>query len=255
MEHTLGQINTNIYFPQGILEKKGAGSPDIPDDSSSMLISTVCHELRTPLAIIRGYTSLLLDYDDSLENTEKHEYVESIDKATNRLVELVDDILDMSRLEAGMLRLEKTSIALTELTREAVSEAQLRAPDYRIIFITEQDIPCIHIDVRRIRQVLDNILDNAIKYSKEGTDITVRLTMRENDLLVSISDNGIGIPPCDLEKVFQRMFRLERQVTTGSKGIGLGLTICRGLVEAHGGSIWLNSEEGMGSTVYFTLPF
>ena len=248
------QTTTNIYLPQGTLEKKDTESY-VSNENSSMLLSTVCHELRTPLAIIRGYTSLLIDYDDSLENAEKHEYVESIDKATDRLVELVDDILDMSRLESGKLHLEKTLTALTELTREAVSEAQLRAPNYRMNYITEQDVPRIYIDVRRIRQVLDNILDNAIKYSEEGTDITVRLKSRENDLLVSISDNGIGIPPDDLEKVFQRMFRLRRQVTTGSKGIGLGLTICRGLIEAHGGSIWLDSEEGMGSTVYFTLPF
>jgi len=196
MEHTLEQTTTNIYLPQGTLEKKDTES-SVSNENSSMLLSTVCHELRTPLAIIRGYTSLLIDYDDSLENAEKHEYVESIDKATDRLVELVDDILDMSRLESGKLHLEKTLTALTELTREAVSEAQLRAPNYRMNYITEQDVPRICIDARRIRQVLDNILDNAIKYSEEGTDITVRLISRENDLLVSISDNGRYRPRTD----------------------------------------------------------
>jgi len=218
-------------------------------------IQTVCHELRTPLAIIRGYTSLLLEYNGDLENAEKFEYVESIDKATNRLVELVDDMLDMSRLESGMLRLEKTLTDISELTREAVSEALLRVPKYTIKLVIEEDIPCIRIDTRRIRQVLDNILDNAIEYSEEGTDITVEITPRENELLVSISDRGISIPPGDLEKVFQPMFRLERQLPAGNRGVGLGLTICLGLIEAHGGRIWLDSNEGKGSTAHFTLPF
>ena len=253
MEQTLAQINTNIYFPQGIPEQKEAETSG-DNNNSSMLLSTICHELRTPLAIIRGYTSLLLDYEESLENTEKHEYIESIDKATSRLAELVDDILDMSRLESGMLHLKKIPTSLTELIRESVVEAQLRAPSHRIQFVMEQDIPCIHIDAKRIRQVLDNILDNAIKYSEKRTDITVRLISRKNDLLVSIEDHGIGIPPCDLTNVFQRMFRVERQITTRTNGAGLGLTICRGLVEAHGGRIWLDSDEGKGSTVNFTVP-
>jgi signal transduction histidine kinase len=218
-------------------------------------IQTACHELRAPLAIIRGYASLLLEYNGDLGHEEKLEYVELIDKATSRLVELVDDMLDMSRLESGMLHLEKTLADISELAREAVSEALLRAPEYRIQLIVEEDLPCIQIDSRRIRQVLDNILDNAMEYSEEGTDITVKITPRENELLVSISDRGISIPSGDLEKVFQPMFRLGRQLPPDNRGIGLGLTICLGIIKAHGGRIWLDNNEGKGSTARFTLPF
>lgn len=102
---------------------------------------------------------------------------------------------------------------------------------------------------------MDNILDNAIKYSAEGTEIIVSVVPQEEKLLISVSDQGIGILASDLERVFERLYRVEHQLMPGSKGLGLGLSICRSLVEAHGGHIWLESAEGKGSTVFFTLPF
>jgi len=251
------QFSREVFPVQGLPERperKDAEDSDFGENGSRIL-STVCHELRTPLAIIRGYTTLLLDYDGSLESGEKREYVESIDKATSRLVELVDHILDVSRLKLRLLKLEKTRTSVSELICEAVAEARLRATGHTIRLELNDGLPRVRIDTRRIRQVMDNILDNAIKYSAEGTEIIVSVVPQDKKLLISISDQGVGIPASDLERVFERLYRVEHQSMPDSKGLGLGLPICRGLVEAHGGHIWLESAEGKGSTVFFTLPF
>jgi PAS domain S-box-containing protein len=224
------------------------------NEMKSNLLSTVSHELRTPLAIIKGYSTLLLDYEDKLEQDEKHEYVESIDKATSRLVDLVNHILDMSRLDSGLLQLERTSASIARLIREAAAEARLRAPGHTIELNLATGLPRVRIDTKRIRQVLDNILDNAIKYSEEGTEIVISAERQDKEMLVSISDQGIGIPAEDLDKVFDRMYRAEHRTGQERGGVGLGLAICRGLVEAHGGNIWIESEEGKGTTVFFKLP-
>lgn len=223
-------------------------------ENGGRLLSTVCHELRTPLAIIRGYTTLLLDYDGRLENDEKYEYVESIDKATSRLVDLVDHILDMSRLESGLLHLDRAPVSITRIAHEAATEAQLRARGHIIRSEVENGLPRVGIDAKRIRQVLDNILDNAIKYSEEGTEIVVSVVQQNRELRSSVSDQGIGIPVDDVTRVFERLYRVEHPATRKRKGVGLGLAICRGLVEAHGGRIWIESVEGEGSTVCFTVP-
>jgi len=248
------QLTREAFPVQRLPERKDAEDSDFGENGSKLL-STVCHELRTPLAIIRGYTTLLLDYDGRLKNREKREYVESIDKATSRLVELVDHILDVSRLKSGLLKLEKTLTSVSKLIREAVAEARLRATGHTIRLEPNNVLPRVRVDTKRIRQVMDNILDNAIKYSAKGTEIIVSVVPQEEELFISVSDQGAGIPASDLERVFERLYRVEHQSMPGSNGFGLGLAICRGLVEAHGGHIWLESAEGKGSTVFFTLPF
>ncbi len=225
------------------------------DRLKSNLLSTISHELRTPLAIIKGYSTMLLDYDRRLRQDEKGQYLESIDRATDRLTELVDGLLDMSRLEAGLLKLNKQPTSISKLVREAVTEAQLRAPSHEIVTDLRKKLTRVNIDARRIRQVLDNILDNAIKYSAKGTRVVVQVSEEAGaKLLLSIADQGIGIPVEELPRVFDRMYRIEQRLTPEIGGIGLGLAICKGLVEAHGGRIWAESEEGKGSTFYFTLP-
>ena len=116
------------------------------------------------------------------------------------------------------------------------------------------ELPRLCIDVKRVRQVLDNLLDNAVRYSAEGTEVTVTAQRQQDELVVSIADQGMGIPATDLDRLFDRMFHVEQRTTADAAGAGLGLAICRGLVEAHGGRIWIESEEGSGSTFFFTLP-
>ena len=220
----------------------------------SNLLSTVSHELRTPLAIIKGYSTMLLDYDRRLGKEEKEQCLESIDKATDRLTELVDSLLDMSRLEAGLLKLEKQSASVLQLMEEAAAEAKLRASSYKIVTKLRNNLPRMNIDARRIRQVLDNLIDNAIKYSKEATKVVIEARQEGQELLISIADQGVGIPADELTRVFDRMYRIEQRLTPKIGGVGLGLAICKGLVEAHDGRIWVESKLRKGSTFYFTLP-
>ena len=224
------------------------------DRLKSNLLSTVSHELRTPLAIIKGYSTMLVDYDRRLKSAEKQGYLESIDRATDRLSELVDRLLDLSRLEAGLLRLNRQPTSISKLIEETVDETRLRVPGHKIVLKETNKLPMTDIDAGRVRQVLDNIIDNAIKYSKEGTSIVIGAKLIGSGLQVSVADRGIGIPAKDLERVFDRMYRIEQRLTPDTGGAGLGLAICRGLVEAHGGRIWVESRLGKGSTFYFTLP-
>ena len=224
------------------------------DRLKTNLLSTVSHELRTPLATIKGYCTMLLDYEDRLDGHEKRDYLQSVDKATDRLTELVDHLLDMSRLDAGQMKLKKSPASLSKLVWAAVEEARIRAPNHKIKVELERRLPMVKADGRRIRQVLDNLFDNSCKYSGEGTEVVVSARRTGSELLVEVSDQGMGIPADEMEKVFDRMHRIEQRVTHAAPGTGLGLAICKGLVESHGGRIWVASEEGKGSTFYFTIP-
>ncbi len=220
----------------------------------NQLLSTVSHELRTPLAGIKGYTTMLLDYDKKLRPAEKREYLRTIDSTADRLAELIEHLLDMSRLDAGLLRLEITPGTVDGIIRDTVAGAQLRAPAYTIKAELKEELPLLRLDARRIRQVLDNLLDNAIKYSSEGTTVVVRAEHKGGEVEISVTDQGRGIPVPELNRVFDRMYRIEQRLSQDPGGLGLGLALCKALVEAHKGRIWLQSGEGKGTTAYFTLP-
>ncbi len=224
------------------------------DKLKSDFLSVVSHELRTPLTAIKGYSTMLLDYDQRLSPEEKRAHLGSIDRATDRLTGLVERILDVSHLEAGLIKLEKAPTSISKLVREVVDGARLRAPGHNMVLDLERRLPRMNVDAKRIRQVLDNIIDNATRYSKEGTAVVVSARRTGQGVLVSVTDQGGGIPAGDLERVFERMYRTEEKPTAGVGGVGLGLAICKGLVEAHGGQIWVESRAGEGSTFYLTLP-
>ena len=220
----------------------------------SNLLSTVSHELRTPMATIKGYSTMLLDYDKRLRHDEKHQYLRTIDKATDRLTDLVDHLLDMSRLDAGLFRLNIAPVRIDLVVSDLVNEAQIRLQEYALRTEFKGEPLTLKVDGNRIRQVMDNLLDNASKYSDSGTEIVVRLATKADEVEISVSDQGRGIPPEDLERVFDRMYRIERRLSTDPGGMGLGLALCKALVEAHGGRIWVESIVRKGSTFHFTLP-
>jgi PAS domain S-box-containing protein len=221
----------------------------------SDLLATVSHELRTPLATIKGYSTMILDYFAKLSTEETKEYLKSIDNSTDRLSKLVDNLLETSRLEAGLLHLEKIPADLTQLIEGVAAEAVVR-DNQRHTFITRANkLPKANIDPKRIRQVLDNLIDNATKYSPPGTEIEIAAEQTGNELLVSVTDHGPGIPAGELTNIFDRMYRIEQRVYSGADGMGLGLYICQRLVAAHGGRIWAESTIGQGSTIKFTIPF
>lgn len=217
-------------------------------------LSMVSHELRTPLASIKGYATMLRSYDRRLRPEERREHLEAIEEAADRLTDLVDHLLDMSRLDAGLLVLERQPADISRLIDEAVAEARLRAPTHELAIDIPQGLPWVDVDTARIRQVLDNLLDNAVKFSERGTRVIVRAEAKGEEVVVSVADQGRGVPAQELPLVFDAMCRVRQRLGLDPGGLGLGLAICKGLVEAHGGRLWAESEVGKGSTFYFTVP-
>jgi PAS domain S-box-containing protein len=238
---------------QALLEQRMYEYEEL-DRMKSNLLSTVSHELRTPLAAIKGYSTLILDYEDRLETGEKHDYLRSIDRSTDRLAELVDHLLDMSRLDSGLMRLDRETASIGDLVVQAIAEARVSKPHHDIRCDLGHDMPLLHIDPKRVRQVLDNLLGNACKYSEQGTTVVVSARRNGTELIVGVADQGVGISAEDADRIFDRMYRVESRLSPNKDGVGLGLAICKGLVEAHGGRIWVESAEGEGSTFRFTLP-
>jgi PAS domain S-box-containing protein len=220
----------------------------------SDLLATVSHELRTPLATIKGYSTMILDYFSKLTSEETKEYLKSIDNSTDRLSKLVDNLLETSRLEAGLLHLEKKPVGLPQFIQRIATEASIRDNQRHTFTAKGKKLPRANIDAKRIRQVLDNLIDNATKYSPSGTEIEISAEHSGHELLISVTDHGPGIPTEELANIFDRMYRIEQRVYSGADGMGLGLYICQRLVKAHGGRIWAESKVGQGSTIRFTLP-
>ena len=218
------------------------------------LLSTVSHELRTPLATIKGYASMLTAHKRKLSDSQKREFILAIQKDADRLTDFVTDLLNLSRLEAGLIKLEKTPCSIVKLLKKVVADSLIRSPRHQIVLRVAKRLPRVNFDIARIEQVLNNLIDNATKYSAAGTEIIVSARKVDNELLIGVSDQGMGIPAEDLENVFYPMYRAEYKHTEDSGGMGLGLSLCKGLVALHGGRIWIESEVGLGSTFWFTLP-
>lgn len=232
----------------------------------NQLLSTVSHELRTPLASIKGFATTLLRQDVRWDDATQREFLRIIEEESNRLEELIDNLLDMSQMEAGALRIQREPLQLRRLVREAVEQAQRRTETHWFVMDLPAELPRVWGDSRRIRQVLNNLLENAIKYSPNGGQISVTCEIvsqqtqavadhhETRDVVVSISDQGQGIPREYLERVFDRFFQVDAANTRKTGGSGLGLGIAKGIVEAHGGAIWAESEPGQGSVFRFSLP-
>jgi PAS domain S-box-containing protein len=224
------------------------------DKLRTELLANVSHELRTPLASIKGFATMLIDYSERLTPSEKREYLETIDKNTDRLVELIEQLLEMSRLGVGMLSIRKKPANVIVLCQDIIAKARIRAPGHIFVLDLPFKLPRISIDDKRIRQVLDNLIDNAVKYSNAGTEIALSVRKTESEMLFTVTDRGSGISKDDLSHVFERAFHSSWGQKSGISGAGLGLPISKALVEAHGGKIWIESEESVGTRCFFTLP-
>jgi PAS domain S-box-containing protein len=223
------------------------------DAMKNQLLSTVSHELRTPLASIKGFAATLLRQDVKWDEATQRDFLRIIEEESDRLTEIIDNLLDMSQIEAGVLRITKEPMQLRKLIREVVDEMRMRTESHYFVVDLPADMPRVFADPRRIRQVLMNLIGNAIKYTKRG-QITVACEIDDKHVTVSVSDQGEGIPPQYLDKIFERFFQIDGTSTRRMGGSGLGLSISRGIVEAHNGKIWVESVQGQGSTFRFTLP-
>ena len=225
------------------------------DELRSALLSAVSHDLRTPLAAIKAAATSLLQRDVAWSEAEREAFARSIDAGTDRLNRLVTNLLDLSRIEAGALHPALEEYLLEDLIGEAVGQARaLFAPGQLRVALPDDaaTLPWVRVDPILVEQVLINLLDNAAKYSPPGRPVTIRAATTQEAAVLAVEDQGPGIPPEERERVFERFYRLAGPNRPG--GTGLGLAVCKGIVEAHGGRIWVEAGPGGGTVVAFTLP-
>jgi len=221
------------------------------DRMKTELVSTVSHELRTPLSSVLGFTELLLTRD--MEPKKQKRYLETIQKEAKRLTSLVNDFLDLQRMEHGNLSYTMEEINLLTIAQETVDSFQV-STSHTITIVDDAMNTVVHADTDRVRQVFTNLVSNAIKFSPDGGNITITLATKKDDLIVSIKDEGIGIPKSEASNMFGKFQRFDSGYRSKIGGTGLGLAICKEIIESHEGKIWITSEIGLGTTVYFTLP-
>jgi two-component system, OmpR family, sensor histidine kinase KdpD len=224
------------------------------DQLKSALLAAVSHDLRTPLAVTKACVTSLLDESVQWTDGEREEFLRSIDEETDRLTLLVSNLLDLSRIEGGVLRPDKEWYDIAELIEDAAGRLAAHASQTGHLLRTnvEADLPVAHFDYIEIAQVVMNLGENAIKYTPVGTEVVLSASQIESAIEISVTDNGPGIPPKELPHIFDKFHRAE--MTKRVPGTGIGLAICKGIVEAHGGQIWVESEPGKGATFRFTLP-
>jgi PAS domain S-box-containing protein len=224
------------------------------EQMKSDFVSTVSHELRTPLTSIYGFAETLMRSDVDFSDPERATFLGYIASESERLIQIVDDLLNVARLEAGTLAVSVEPIDVGVAAREAAAAAEAHADGHqRFAVDVEPATLVVRADREKLTQVLANLLDNAVKYSPEGGTITLSARQRADAAEIVVADEGIGIPRSDQQRIFTKFFRTDRGVT-GSAGTGLGLFLVRGLVAAMGGRIWVESEEGRGSRFTFDLP-
>ena len=229
----------------------------LADKAKSEFLSTMSHELRTPLNATIGFSELLKLGKAGKLNEKQDHFVDNIIKSGKHLLELISNILDISKIEAGKMELEIEKISLPGIIDDTISIINVLAEKRNVVIKTEIDpqLDFIDGDSQKIKQILLNILNNAVKFSKdEGGTITVT-TRKDGDMAkISLSDTGIGIKEEDLNRLFKEFEQLDSGIIRKYGGTGLGLTISKKLVELHGGSILVESEYGVGSTFTITLP-
>jgi signal transduction histidine kinase len=218
------------------------------------VISTLAHEMRTPLTSIKGYSTALLMEDGLFSPEAQREFLEIIDEECTVLQSLITDLLESSIIDAGFLQLEIQPVILPRLAQSVTDDIARLSRKHRFLVDFPRSFPIVDADPDRVAQVLRNLLENAVKYSPEGGLVVVRGEVGRKDVTVSVADQGVGIAPEHLNRLFEKFFRVEQGLGRHVVGSGLGLPICRAIVESHGGRIWAESEVGEGTTLFFTIP-
>jgi signal transduction histidine kinase len=255
MQHLAEEAERRMAERIKALEQERAQFEEM-DRMKSEFVATMSHELRTPLTAIHGYSDLLLHQAVGPLTEEQLRFLETIKNTAQRMSALVNDMLDISRIEGARVRLSLESVSVEEhlnrVTESVVRQAEAR--DLSLRLDVNPDLPAVRADPARLDQILYNLVSNAIKYTAQGGKITLSAGVYDEEVQVSVRDTGIGISREDQERVFERFFQVDQPGVWGQPGTGLGLTIARSLVEMHGGRIWVESEPDKGSTFFFTLP-
>jgi two-component system sensor histidine kinase KdpD len=233
-------------------EAAGAAVLAQSDELKSALLAAVSHELRTPLASIKAASTSLLDDSIAWTPEVRQDLLMAIDEEADRLTLMVSNLLDLSRIEGGALRPQRDWYDIDELLADVHSRVRPRLADHSLTFAIQDDLPSLPFDYIQIAQVLVNLIENAVKYTPAGTPIMVAAHLVSGAIELTVHDDGPGIPRESQARLFDKFYRA-RSVTS-APGSGIGLSISKGLVEAHGGHISVESELGNGTTFRFTLP-
>lgn len=217
-------------------------------------LAVLSHELRTPLGAIKGYCTALLLEEANWPQAKQQEFLLRIDEECKNLETMIGELLDSSLIDVDRLTVEYQPVRLERITQEVADEMQYLVNTHRLIIDFSTDFPLIDADPLRIKQVLRNIINNAIKYSPAGGRVAIQGEVRPNDIVISIADQGIGIAAEDLVSLFEKYFRVKTSLEHPIPGTGLGLPVARAIIEAHAGHIWVESKLSEGTTFYFSLP-
>ncbi len=216
------------------------------------LLSSLSHDMRTPLGAITGAASSLLEAGGALAESARRDLLTSILTESQRMNRLIGNLLDMIRLETGALEVQREWQPLEEVVGVALIRLEERLREHPVEVRLPPDLPLALLDGLLIEQVFVNLLENAVKYTPAGTPIEISASVRDGAIVVDVADRGPGFPPGEEGRIFEKFYRLPGAAATG--GVGLGLTICRGIVTAHGGRIWAENRAGGGAVFHFTLP-
>ena len=221
-------------------------------------VSIISHQLKTPLSIVKGYLEGLLTGDQGKINPGQKEYLKEALEINKETINLVNDYLKYCQLTTGNIEVNPKWTSLENVVDDVVKQMTPLAKssnceiDYKK---PKGKLPKVYVDLIKIKQVIQNILTNAIRYIKRTGKIIVRIKREKNDIIFSCQDNGVGIPKSEQKEIFTRFFRGKNVISLDSRGSGLGLYLARLVIESSGGKIWFNSKEGKGTTFYFSLPY
>ncbi|MBN1979441.1 MAG: PAS domain S-box protein [Anaerolineae bacterium] len=255
---SVGITYAPLFTREGALANIIASVRDITrfreaDELKSTFVSVVSHELKTPVALIKGYADTLLRKDACWDQETMQESLGVILEETDRLNHLIDNLLDASRLQAGALSLEMDQVALDALAERVATRFRTQTDSHEIVTDFPPDLPVVQGDAGRLEQVLNNLLSNAIKYSPDGGRIEISGRALPDEVVVTVTDKGVGIPPEEQTRIFERFVRGARERHQRTPGAGLGLYLAKAIVEAHGGRIWVESHPGEGAAFSFAL--
>ncbi len=236
------------------IEEKGR-ELEMASRHKSQFLANMSHELRTPLNAILGYTELILDSIYGEVPEKARAVLERLQANGQHLLGLINDVLDLSKIEAGQLKLSLDDYSLSDVVLGVVSAVEPLAAEKQLAFKAEvaADLPTGRGDGRRLSQVLLNLVGNAIKFTDKGK-VAIRASATNGAFTVAVCDTGPGIPVADQAKIFEEFQQADSSITRKKGGTGLGLSIAKRIIEMHGGRIWVESEPGKGSTFYFSLP-
>ncbi|NCC32425.1 MAG: PAS domain S-box protein, partial [Chloroflexia bacterium] len=249
------QRNSQGQFLGAIANIRDITAQKQDEELQSTFISVISHELKTPVSIIKGYAGTLRRDDATFSAQQYREGLAVIEEEADRLARQIQDLLDVSRLMADGTRLEIADFPLPILASDVVrSFAPMSGEQFEFELRFPEDMPPVQGDYERIRQVLANLVSNAVKYSPEGGMIRIGGWPDGNHAICYVSDQGVGIAPEEQEAIFRRFYRIDTRLRRETQGSGLGLFLTRAIIEAHGGRIWVESQLGKGSRFSFTLP-